>query len=64
MINSVLSAIPTYFMACIEWDQASLDAVDKLRRAFLWKNSDEVNGGHCLVAWDVVTKPKAQGDWE
>jgi hypothetical protein len=36
MINSVLSAFPNFFMACIEWDQASIEAVDKLRRAFLW----------------------------
>jgi hypothetical protein len=24
-------------MACIEWDPASIDAADKLRRAFRWK---------------------------
>jgi hypothetical protein len=61
MINSVLSAIPNFFMACIEWDQASIDAVDKFRRAFLWKNQDKILGGHCLVAWEVVTMPKKQG---
>jgi hypothetical protein len=61
MINSVLSAIPNFFMACIEWDQGSIDAVDRLRRAFLWKNKDKILGGHCLVAWDIVTMPKMQG---
>jgi hypothetical protein len=61
LINSVLSAIPNFFMACIEWDQASIDAVDKLRRAFLWKNKDKILGGHCLVAWDIVTMPKKNG---
>ncbi|KAM0888278.1 hypothetical protein ACQ4PT_028461 [Festuca glaucescens] len=61
MINSVLSAIPNFFMACIEWDQASIDDVDKLRRAFLWKNKEKILGGHCLVAWDIVTMPRKQG---
>uniref|UniRef100_A0ACD5TNR2 Uncharacterized protein n=1 Tax=Avena sativa TaxID=4498 RepID=A0ACD5TNR2_AVESA len=45
----------------IEWDQASIEAVNKLCRAFLWKNKREVLGGQCLVTWDVVTMPKRQG---
>jgi hypothetical protein len=48
-------------MACIEWDQASIEAVDKFRRAFLLKNQDKIFGGHCLVAWEFVTMPKMQG---
>jgi hypothetical protein len=61
MINSVLSAIPNFFMACIEWDQGSIEAVDKLRRAFLWKNKEKILGGQCLVSWSIVTMPKKQG---
>jgi hypothetical protein len=61
MINSFLSAIPNFFMACIEWDQGSIEAVDKLRRAFLWKNKEKILGGQCLVAWNIVTLPKTQG---
>jgi hypothetical protein len=60
MVNSVLSPIPNFFMACLEWDQASFEVVDKLRRAFLWKNKDKILGGHCLVAMDIVTMPKMQ----
>ena len=37
LINSVLSAIPNFFMACIEWDSASIEAVDKFRRPFCGK---------------------------
>jgi hypothetical protein len=61
MINSVLSAIPNFFMACIEWDQGSIEVVDKLRRAFLWKNKEKILGGQCLVSWSIVTMPKKQG---
>jgi hypothetical protein len=61
MVNAVLSAIPNYFMSCIAWDKSSTDMVDKLTRAFLWKNQQQVLGGQCLVAWDIVTMPKEQG---
>jgi hypothetical protein len=61
LINSVISAIPNFFMACIQWDRTTTDAIDKLTRSFLWKNKKEINGGHCLLAWEVVTMPKEQG---
>ncbi|KAF0902222.1 hypothetical protein E2562_014461 [Oryza meyeriana var. granulata] len=35
--------------------------IDKLWRAFLWKGSDQVHGGHCLVHWSNVCKPKKLG---
>lgn len=35
MINSVLSAIPTFYMSCIKWPKRSIEAIDKIRRAFL-----------------------------
>jgi hypothetical protein len=61
LINSALSAIPNFSMACILWDKASIEAIDRLTRAFLWKNKKDIHGGHCLIAWDVVTMPKEQG---
>jgi hypothetical protein len=38
-----------------------LHAFTKVCRAFLWKGRRQVNGGHCLVAWDEVTTPKLFG---
>jgi hypothetical protein len=58
LINSIISAIPNFFMACIQWDKTSSDAIDKLTRNFLWKNNKHIHGGHCLLAWEVVTMPK------
>jgi hypothetical protein len=37
MVNSILPAIPNVFMACIDLDQAGIDAVDKLRNFSLGK---------------------------
>jgi hypothetical protein len=35
-----------------------IKAIDKIRRAFLWKAQKEINrGGHCLVAWGRVQRP-------
>lgn len=36
-------------------------AIDKIRRAFLWKGTDAVNGGHCLVSWKQMCRPKESG---
>jgi len=31
--------------------------VDKIRRGFLWKDREQVNGGNCLAAWHKVQRP-------
>jgi hypothetical protein len=61
MINPVLSVIPNFFMACIVWDKASVEAINKLTRAFIWKNRTDINDGHCLLASDTVILPMEQG---
>jgi hypothetical protein len=48
-------------MACILWDKATVEAINKITRAFLWKNKTEIHGGHFLVAWETVILPKEQG---
>ena len=39
-----------------------IKAMDKKRRAFLWRGTDTVHGGHCLVAWNNVCCPIELGD--
>ena len=36
-------------------------AFDGLRRAFLWAAVERLSGAQCLVAWDAVCRPKAEG---
>jgi hypothetical protein len=39
-----------YLAMAIDFPQWALEAIDKIRKGFLWKGRKEVRGGHCLVA--------------
>ena len=56
MINSVILAIPTYYMTCCQWPEKSIEAVDRIRRAFLWKGEKTVKGGHCFFLKKCLEK--------
>jgi hypothetical protein len=56
-VRFVLSAIPIYALIAINVPKWFVRAVDKIRRGFLWKGREQVNGGNCLVAWDKVQHP-------
>jgi hypothetical protein len=57
LVKFVLSAIPTYLLIAINVPQWVIKSIDKIRRGFLWRGRKEVNGGSCLVPWEVVTRP-------
>lgn len=54
LVKAVLTTVPVYLLIALDVPMWFLLAVDKLRRAFLWKGRGQVNGGHCLVAWERV----------
>jgi hypothetical protein len=57
LVKFFLSAIPTYLLIAINVPQWVIKSIDKIRRGFLWRGRKEVNGGSCLVPWEVVTRP-------
>jgi len=61
VLNMVLSSIPTYFLTAFQPQKWMIKQIDKLRRGFLWKGTEQANGGHCLVQWKKVQRPKKLG---
>jgi hypothetical protein len=57
LVRFILSAIPVYLLIAMSILKWVIKAIDKTRRAFLWKGRKEINGGCCLVAWEKVTRP-------
>ncbi|GJN23279.1 hypothetical protein PR202_gb10915 [Eleusine coracana subsp. coracana] len=58
LVNSVLDSLPTYAMMALPLPPALIAAMDALRRAFMWTGEAKASGADCLIAWDLVTRPK------
>ncbi|KAL6626269.1 hypothetical protein ACP70R_029995 [Stipagrostis hirtigluma subsp. patula] len=56
-VRFVLSAMPIHVLIAINIPKWFIKAVDKIRRAFLWRGREQANGGCCLVAWNKVQRP-------
>ena len=61
LLNSVLSAIPIYWLSVFKMPTKIRMRIDKLRRRFLWYGGDSVRKKYCLVSWEAVCKSKNQG---
>ena len=61
LMTFVLSAMPTYHLSVFPLATWARKRIDRIRRSFLWRGKAESNGGHCLVAWPLVSKPKTLG---
>jgi hypothetical protein len=57
----VLTSIPIYFLTAFAPKKWTVKRLDKIRRGFLWKGDESTSGGHCLVSWKNVKKPKKLG---
>ena len=53
-VQFVLTAMLVYLLMAIDFQPWAIKAIDKIRRGFLWRGRKDVQGGHCLVAWEKV----------
>jgi hypothetical protein len=54
LINSVLSALLTYYMCILHLPLEIIDQINKYRWHCLWRGSDINKKGICLAAWSKV----------
>jgi hypothetical protein len=60
-VQHVLTGMTIYLAMAIDIPQWALDAIDKIRKGFLWRDRKEAKGGHCLVACGKVCRPLQLG---
>lgn len=63
LVNSVLYAIPTYWMSIFKLPTWVIKAIDRVKRDFLWSGLDIENTGCRLVCWKTLCRPRDQGGW-
>jgi len=61
MVNSVLSALPTFYMCSLKIPPQVVKQIDIYRKHCLWSKGDITRKGTCLIAWAIACKPKHQG---
>lgn len=59
LVKAILSAIPIYAFMALQPPVWAIKAIDKGRCSFLWKETDSVASGHCLMAWSTVCRLKS-----
>lgn len=60
LVNSVLTALPTYMMSISEFPKCVTKKLDLLRRYFLWGHDNGERKIH-LFAWEIATKEERNG---
>jgi len=60
-VQYVLTGILIYVAMARDLPPWVLKAIDKIRRAFMWRGRKEAKGGHCLIAWPKVCRSRELG---
>lgn len=61
LVNSVLLAMPTYYMCSLQLPVAVIENIDRVRRHFRWRGKDLTSTKKSLAAWGKVCRPKKKG---
>lgn len=61
LVRTTLASMHVHVMIALDIPIKKLEAANKICRGFLWKGRRDVQGGHCLMAWDQVCTPKEYG---
>lgn len=60
MVQSVLSAVPVYYMLCFRLPMWVVNRIDRIRRNFLWGRGEN-NPGISITNWQITCIPKEWG---
>lgn len=61
LVNSIYSAIPTFYMCSLKLPIEVLNQVDNHRKHVLWHGGDLTKKGGYLVAWKTACRAKEEG---
>jgi len=61
LVNSVFSALPTFYMCSLQIPPQLVKKIDRYRKHCLWSGGDIHRKGSFLAAWDLACKPKKDG---
>lgn len=60
LVNSVLSALPTYYMCTLQ-PPPLVEKIDRYRKHCIWSDGDINRKGTCLAAWSTACLSKEDG---
>lgn len=61
LVNSVFSALPTYYMCSLVIPPTVIQQIDKFKKHCLWSKGDINRRGTCLAAWEPMCRNKEEG---
>lgn len=63
LVNSVLTALPTYWMSLFRLPSWVIKEINRIRRDFLWSGTDIDHPSYRLIGWNNICRTRDQGGW-